>query len=69
LQVGEISQPVETDSGVHIILRTEWVMSKSLKYEYLLYFCTYNCIKFGILLTINWILINNMNIIISCKVL
>jgi NIMA-interacting peptidyl-prolyl cis-trans isomerase 1 len=23
LQVGEISQPVETDSGVHIILRTE----------------------------------------------
>jgi parvulin-like peptidyl-prolyl isomerase len=24
LKVGEISEPVETDSGVHIILRTQW---------------------------------------------
>lgn len=25
LKVGEISQPVETESGVHIILRTQWL--------------------------------------------
>lgn len=28
LKVGEISKPVETDSGVHIILRTAWFKSR-----------------------------------------
>lgn len=26
LKVGEISEPVETDSGVHIIMRLQWLI-------------------------------------------
>ena len=32
LKVGEISEPVETDSGVHIILRLQWEWIDLKKY-------------------------------------